>query len=175
MVVKLAAPPPGFYTAGLGTCVRRVVHGVETSFSRKLTQPGPDPLLSHCPRCVHAGVGETLEIILTHRLYLGRSGPNAAEHRIDAQAGGGLAKKQTDGRHSIYEAFIEGKLEAPKHLARTVHDLYFEPKYEEFRPRTIWSLSNVFTSAFKDLDPIPQFKATAKLGEFLEARFSQSF
>jgi hypothetical protein len=36
----------------------------------------------------------------------------------------------------IYEAFVEGKLEAPKHLARTIHDLYFEPKYEEFRPRT---------------------------------------
>jgi hypothetical protein len=31
---------------------------------------------------------------------------------------------------AIYEAFVEGKLEAPKHLARTVHDLYFEPKYE---------------------------------------------
>jgi hypothetical protein len=40
----------------------------------------------------------------------------------------------------IYEAFVEGKLEAPKHLARSVHDLYFEPKYEDFRPRTIWSL-----------------------------------
>ena len=75
----------------------------------------------------------------------------------------------------IDEAFVEGKLEAPKHLARTVHDLYFEPRYEEFRPRTIWSLSNAFTSAFKELDAIPQFKATAKLGEFLEARFSQSF
>ena len=75
----------------------------------------------------------------------------------------------------IYEAFVEGKLEAPKHLARNVHDLYFEPKYEEFRPRTISSLSNAFTSAFKELEPIPQFKATAKLGEFLEARFSQSF
>ena len=75
----------------------------------------------------------------------------------------------------IYEAFVEGRFEAPKHLARTVHDLYFEPKYEEFRPRTIWSLSNAFTSAFKELDPVPQFKATAKLGEFLEARFSQSF
>jgi hypothetical protein len=75
----------------------------------------------------------------------------------------------------LYEAFVEGKLEAPKHLARTVHDLYFQPKYEEFRPRTIWSLSNAFTSAFKELDPIPQFKATAKLGEFLEARFSGSF
>jgi hypothetical protein len=76
---------------------------------------------------------------------------------------------------AIYEAFVEGKLEAPKHLARTVHDLYFEPKYEEFKSRTIWSLSNAFTSAFKELDPIPQFKATAKLGEFLETRFSQSF
>ena len=75
----------------------------------------------------------------------------------------------------IYEAFVEGKLDAPKHLARTVHDLYFEPKYEEFHSRTIWSLSNAFTSAFKELEPIPQFKATAKLGEFLEARFSQSF
>jgi len=75
----------------------------------------------------------------------------------------------------IYEAFVEGRLEAPKHLARTVHDLYFEPKYEEFRSRTIWSLSNAFTSAFKELDPIRQFKATAKLGEFLEAKFSQSF
>ena len=75
----------------------------------------------------------------------------------------------------IYDAFVEGKLEAPKHLARTVHDLYFEPKYEEFRPRTIWSLSNAFTSAFKALDPIPQFRATAKLGEFLETKFWQSF
>ncbi len=29
------------------------------------------------------------------------------------------------------------------------------------------SLSNAFTSAFKKLDPVPQFKATAKLGVFL--------
>jgi hypothetical protein len=39
----------------------------------------------------------------------------------------------------IYEAFVEGKLEAPKHLAHAVHEQYFEPKYEEFRPRTILS------------------------------------
>ena len=75
----------------------------------------------------------------------------------------------------IYEAFVEGKVEAPMHLARTVHDLYFEPKYEEFQPRTIWSLSHAFTSAFKEPEPISQFKATAKLSEFLEDRFSQSF
>ena len=75
----------------------------------------------------------------------------------------------------IHEAFVEGKLDAPKHLARSVHDFYFEPMYDEFRSRTIWSLSNAFASAFKELDPIPQFKAIAKLGEFLEARFSQPF
>jgi hypothetical protein len=34
---------------------------------------------------------------------------------------------------------------------------------------------NAFTSAFKNWIPFPQFKATAKLWEFLEARFAQSF
>src|SRR6185295_6994344 len=68
----------------------------------------------------------------------------------------------------IYRAFIESDLEVPKHLARPVHDLYFSPQHEEFQSRTLWSLSNAFTSAFKQLEPIPQFKATAKLAGFLE-------
>ena len=68
----------------------------------------------------------------------------------------------------IYRAFIESGLEVPKHLARPVHDLYFNPQHEEFQPRTLWSLSNAFTSAFKELEPIPQFRATAKLAGFLE-------
>src|SRR6476660_10319748 len=75
----------------------------------------------------------------------------------------------------VYEAFIESELEVPKHLARRVHDHYFEPQYEEFRARTVWSLSNAFTSAFRELDPIPQCKATAKLGGFLEERFARKF
>jgi len=75
----------------------------------------------------------------------------------------------------IYEAFIQSELEVPKHLARRVHDNYFEPQYDEFRSRTMWSLSNAFTSAFKELDPVPQFRATAKLGDYLEARFSRTF
>jgi Domain of unknown function (DUF932) len=75
----------------------------------------------------------------------------------------------------IYQAFIESELDVSRHLARRVHDLYFNPQYEEFQPRSVWSLSNAFTSAFKDLDPIPQFRATAKLGGFLEARFNKSF
>jgi hypothetical protein len=68
----------------------------------------------------------------------------------------------------IYRAFVEGDLDVPKHLARRVHDLYFNPQVEEFAPRTTWSLSNAFTGAFKELDPIPQFKATARLASFLE-------
>ena len=67
----------------------------------------------------------------------------------------------------FYSAFVDGKLDAPRSLLPEVHRLYFEPQYEEFSPRTMWSLSNAFTSAFKKLDPVPQFKATAKLGGFL--------
>jgi hypothetical protein len=75
----------------------------------------------------------------------------------------------------VYEAFIESELEVPKHLARRVHEFYFNPQYEEFKARTLWSLSNAFTSAFKELEPIPQFKATAKLSGFLEQRYSRKF
>ena len=42
--------------------------------------------------------------------------------------------------------------------------------YDAFKPRTMWSLSNAFTSAFKELDPVPRFKATAALAPYL-ARF----
>jgi len=80
----------------------------------------------------------------------------------------GLQLPETYAKLVIYRAFVEGELEAPKHLARKVHDLYFNPQFEDFAPRTMWSLSNAFTSAFKELKPIPQFKATAKLGAFLE-------
>jgi hypothetical protein len=41
--------------------------------------------------------------------------------------------------------------------------------HEEFAGRTMWSLSNAFTSAFQELDAIPQYKATAKLAGFLES------
>jgi len=68
----------------------------------------------------------------------------------------------------IYRAFVEAEVDVPKCLDRKVHDLYFNPPHEEFQPRTLWSLSNAFTSAFKELDPVPQFRATAALGKFLK-------
>jgi hypothetical protein len=66
----------------------------------------------------------------------------------------------TDDRAKLilYQAFVEGELEAPRSLLPDVHRLYFDPQYQEFSARTLWSLSNAFTSAFKTLDPIPQFK-----------------
>ena len=70
----------------------------------------------------------------------------------------------------IYEAFVEGTMAVPKHLAKPVHDAYFTPQYPEFEPRTMFSLSNAFTSAFKQLEPIPQYRATAELGTFLGIR-----
>jgi hypothetical protein len=77
------------------------------------------------------------------------------------------AVTDADAKLLIYRAFVEGELEAPRHLARTVHDEYFLPSHEEFAPRTLWSLSNAFTSAFKKLDAMPQFRTTAKLSGFL--------
>lgn len=66
----------------------------------------------------------------------------------------------------IYRAFVEGELEVPRHLDRVVHNHYFDPQYAEFTSRTMWSLSNAFTSAMKELEAIPRFRATAKLGTF---------
>ena len=40
----------------------------------------------------------------------------------------------------IYQAFIEEESGFPKHLARRVHDLYFQPVHEEFQPRATFAL-----------------------------------
>jgi hypothetical protein len=64
----------------------------------------------------------------------------------------------------IYRAFIEAELEVPRHLARAVHKHYFNPQHEEFAPYTLWSLSNAFTSSFKELDPIPQYSVPELFG-----------
>src|SRR5439155_672539 len=69
----------------------------------------------------------------------------------------------------IYRAFIAGDLNIPRALARDVHRNYFEPPHPDIAPRTMWSLSNAFTSALKSLDPIPFFQATAKLGAFFNS------
>lgn len=67
----------------------------------------------------------------------------------------------------IYRAFLDRALKGvPRHLMFDVHDHYFNPSYDEFRARNLWSLSNAFTSAFKELKPIKQYEVTARLGQF---------
>lgn len=70
-------------------------------------------------------------------------------------------------KNVIYDAFVLGGF--PRNAMMGVHQHYFEPKYDDFKARTYWSLSNAFTSAFKKLKPVPQYQATAKLGKFLGA------
>lgn len=71
----------------------------------------------------------------------------------------------TTAQALIYRAFTEGKF--PVRLLRSVHRHYFEPQHEEFKPRTVWSLENAFTSAFAEATPVRQYELTAKLGKFL--------
>jgi hypothetical protein len=69
----------------------------------------------------------------------------------------------------IYKAFLDREIRGiPRHLLPIVHDYYFHPKQDAFRPRNLWSLSNAFTSAFKKLSPLKQFEVTAKLGSFMQ-------
>ena len=71
----------------------------------------------------------------------------------------------TTAKLLIYQAFIEEDLDVARHLVRDVHRHYFEPEHEEFKPRTMWSLSNAFTSAFKELDPEGRHGKGAKRDE----------
>src|SRR5258708_2487156 len=88
------------------------------------------------------------------------------ESRIKGMQDYGLT--DNDARILICGAFIERAVKGiPRLLMPAVHDNYFKPQQEEFVPRTLWSLSNAFTSAFKTLAPIKQFEVTAKLGTFM--------
>jgi hypothetical protein len=138
-----------------------------------LFRHGPGERFPHCSRRVHACAGQTLEELVTAGQpghWRDRMQRNFEPMRRQVEQWRDQQLSMAAAKLIIYRAFVEGELNAPKHLAGVVHDLYFNPKYDEFQPRTMWSLSNAFTSAFKELDPIPQFKATAKLGRFYRQR-----
>jgi hypothetical protein len=101
--------------------------------------------------------------------HSGRIGPACQSARTVVEhigiVSGGISQVYA-GHRSVGR---RGESGCSRHLARRVHELYFNPEHEEYQPRTMWSLSNAFTSALKELDPIPQFRATANLGAFLDA------
>jgi hypothetical protein len=71
-----------------------------------------------------------------------------------------------EARLMIYDAFLQGRF--PIKLMKPVDHEYFNPSFEDFRPHTLWSLENSFTTAFKQLKPIPMYQATAQLGTFMK-------
>ena len=74
--------------------------------------------------------------------------------------------KPMDAQALIYRAFMVQKF--PMKLMKQVHKEFFiKPSYDEFKPQTLWSLENAFTTSFKQLLPVKQYEATAKLGKFL--------
>jgi hypothetical protein len=72
----------------------------------------------------------------------------------------------------IYRAFMQERL--PLRLMKSVHSHYFAPRHDEFKPRTVWSVSNAFTSSFKEVRPDKLYELTARLGKFLEP-YAQAF
>jgi len=91
---------------------------------------------------------------------------NALESRVGEMRDFGLT--DNDARLFIYRAFLEKAIRgAPRNLMAAVHENYFDPLLQAFRPRNLWSLSNAFTSAFKILAPMKQFEVTARLGAYL--------
>jgi hypothetical protein len=78
---------------------------------------------------------------------------------------------EDEARLIIYEAFIERRLPVPVKLISAVHNHWIHPPHDEFQERTLWSLANGFTEAFKTLKPIAQFQASAKLSPFIDGHF----
>ena len=96
------------------------------------------------------------------------------DRALASERGHYYAAKRCSRNERIFQIGIGIAASSAAQLRVTIQTA-LNPQHEEFEPRTMWSLSNAFTSAFKELDPIPQFKATAKLGGFLEPRASESF
>lgn len=86
---------------------------------------------------------------------------------LDVNAWRGFELSDVRAKAIIYDAFIGRGIDCPQHLGKAVHRNYFSPTVPEFEPRNMWSLSNAFTGAFKELEPVRRMEATASLQPFL--------
>lgn len=85
----------------------------------------------------------------------------------------GYQLRNEEAHSMIYRVFMENCF--PLRLLKIVHhELFVAPSHEEFKPQTVWSLENAFTTAFKELKPVRQYETAAKLGKFLEP-YTQAF
>lgn len=88
-----------------------------------------------------------------------------------------LMRKQVEARRQsefkdvtakivIYQAFIEGELDVPKHLARRVHTCTSNRLSKSSDPEPSGALSNAFTSAFKELESHSAVQGNGKTRQF---------
>ncbi len=69
----------------------------------------------------------------------------------------------------LWDAFHGKRRVAPLFLSDKVGHLYFDSEEQRamFPERSVWSLSNAFTQAVKELKPAPQFQAGLNIGRFI--------
>jgi hypothetical protein len=63
----------------------------------------------------------------------------------------------------ILDAFYPAQVMPGRFLPAVVKE-YLEPRHEEFRSRTMWSLHNAFTEVAKQMPVTPRLRATQELG-----------
>jgi hypothetical protein len=71
-----------------------------------------------------------------------------------------------EGQLLIYRAYLENKF--PLQAMKQTHQEFFRPSYEEFEGRSLFSLHNAFTSAFKQLNAMRMYHETARLGTYFQ-------
>jgi hypothetical protein len=106
---------------------------------------------------------------LTESLSLGvdriQRGWDPLRRTIDAKRTLQLSHGQA--QNAIYNAFMRERF--PVKLMKQVHrEFFIAPSYDEFKPSTLWSLENAFTTSFKQLQPVRQYEMAARLGKFLK-------
>jgi hypothetical protein len=74
-------------------------------------------------------------------------------------------KQLTDGAAALQMlSFIYDKQVMPAKYLPEVRREYFEPRHDEFKPRTEWSLHNAFTEVAKQMPMTPRMDAIQQLG-----------
>lgn len=72
----------------------------------------------------------------------------------------------TDAKAIIYDIFTNSKAKhaLPSRYLRDVGNEYFNPRHEDFKPRTAWSLHNAFTEVAKVLPLASRMTAVQEIG-----------
>jgi len=76
----------------------------------------------------------------------------------------GQGMSDSDAKAIIHDVFVQGIL--PIRLLPEASREYFEPSFEEFRPRTAWSLHNAFTAVAKEMPITTRIPAIQELGRY---------